>query len=167
MFLQGLKLPPEVTWRNCCPPDNCLTWHPTSLHPCLLHDLTLILSSLARNNSPFPLRHHSGTNTTRPQENTSTQHEQVAENKRKFYVLGYHNCSRRVILPKQNYKLYIKKATSSNIIQSTYCVVLKWLEGTACYAGFLLTPTESFGRGFFGPSSKKRAFYAVLFIFGV
>ena len=36
------------------------------------------------------------------------------------------------------------------------------LEGTARYAGLLLAPVEGFGRGFFCPSSKKRAYYAVL-----
>ena len=34
------------------------------------------------------------------------------------------------------------------------------LEDTARYAGLLLTPAEGFGRGFFCPLGKKRAFYA-------
>ena len=36
------------------------------------------------------------------------------------------------------------------------------LEDTARYAGLLLAPPEGFGRGFFCPSGKKRAYYAVL-----
>ena len=36
------------------------------------------------------------------------------------------------------------------------------LEDTARYAGLLLAPAEGFGRGFFCPSGKKRAYYAVL-----
>ena len=36
------------------------------------------------------------------------------------------------------------------------------LEDTARYAGLLLAPAEGFGRGFFCPLGKKRAFYAVL-----
>ena len=36
------------------------------------------------------------------------------------------------------------------------------LEDTARYAGLLLAPVEGFGRGFFCPSGKKRAYYAVL-----
>ena len=40
--------------------------------------------------------------------------------------------------------------------------ILKILEDTARYVGLLLAPAEGFDRGFFGPSGKKRAFYAVL-----
>ena len=36
------------------------------------------------------------------------------------------------------------------------------LEDTARYAGLLLAPAEGFGRGYFCPSGKKRAYYAVL-----
>ena len=36
------------------------------------------------------------------------------------------------------------------------------LEDTARYAGLLLAPLEGRGRGFFCPSGKKRAYYAVL-----
>ena len=36
------------------------------------------------------------------------------------------------------------------------------LEDTARYAGLLLAPAEGFGRGFFCPVGKKRAYYAVL-----
>ena len=39
---------------------------------------------------------------------------------------------------------------------------LPLLEITASYAGLLLVPAEGFGRGFFCPSGKKRAYYAVL-----
>ena len=41
-------------------------------------------------------------------------------------------------------------------------MLLGTLEDTARYAGLLLAPAEGFGRGFFYPSGKKRAFYAVL-----
>ena len=41
-------------------------------------------------------------------------------------------------------------------------VPLLTLEDTARYAGLLLASAEGFGRGFFCPSGKKRAFYAVL-----
>ena len=39
------------------------------------------------------------------------------------------------------------------------------LEGMARYAGLLLAPAEDFGRGFFCPSCKKRAFYDCLAYF--
>ena len=41
-------------------------------------------------------------------------------------------------------------------------LVLQTLEDTARYAGRLLAPAEGLGRGFFSPSGKKRAYYAVL-----
>ena len=44
-------------------------------------------------------------------------------------------------------------------------LLLLILKGTARYAGLLLAPVEDFGRGFFCPSAKKRAFYAVFAYF--
>ena len=41
-------------------------------------------------------------------------------------------------------------------------ILINALEDTARYAGLLLAPAEGFGRGFFFPSGKKRAYYAVL-----
>ena len=35
----------------------------------------------------------------------------------------------------------------------------------ARYVGLLLAPAKGFGRGFFRPSGKKRAYYAVLVFF--
>ena len=40
-------------------------------------------------------------------------------------------------------------------------LVNRSLEGTARYAGLLLAPAEGFGRDFFCPSGKERAFHAV------
>ena len=43
------------------------------------------------------------------------------------------------------------------------CYLLYYiLEDTSRYAGLLLAPAEGFGRGFFCPLGKKRAYYAVL-----
>ena len=40
-------------------------------------------------------------------------------------------------------------------------VIYMKLKDTARYEGLLLVPAEGFGRGFFCPSDKKRAYYAV------
>ena len=42
---------------------------------------------------------------------------------------------------------------------------LRVLKGSARYTGLLIAPAEGFGRGFFCPSGKKLAFYAVFAYF--
>ena len=56
----------------------------------------------------------------------------------------------------------------SHIIKSYFNIEVL-LEGTACYAGFLLAPAESFGPRpeLFYPLGKKKLFMLILFIFGV
>ena len=49
-------------------------------------------------------------------------------------------------------------------INCTKCK-FKTLEDPARYMGILLAPVEGIGRGFFGPSVKKRAYYAVMALF--
>ena len=58
--------------------------------------------------------------------------------------------------PLYNPTLYIALSSFLNLLK---------LEDTARYAGLLLAPAEGFGRGFFCPSGKKKAYYAVLALF--
>ena len=51
-------------------------------------------------------------------------------------------------------------------MQVLYYFYIYILEDTARYAGLLLAPAEGFGRGFFCPSGKKRAFLLFWPIFG-
>ena len=66
-----------------------------------------------------------------------------------------------------NYGIFLWICTFQNLVLSVIhfpitIMLLQKLEDTARYAGLLLAPAEGFGRAFFWPSGKKRAYYAVL-----